>query len=411
MFVSPLRIGVYGISGVGKSTLVRALGKYANAIACVDGSAIIDETCTGGLAGFKQMDTVGKYRAREKAVRCIQKRFEAQNRHVVVAGHYSFLKDSGFEIAWTKADSAFYDLIIHLDCGTETHRQRCEFDQSRSRKFDDADLMRWRRFERESLEQLCARENRPFATIDSGLPLDEQIKAVLEIVSRVGLSKAAKTISRTHRKAVVLDCDGTLNDDDVLNYAPIQQLSVDTITRIFKLYQGYCFDAFFAVSQHIDNNVARQDVLRMLDHARASLSLNPTIARALDDLNEKHNASEPIVRIAVSCGFAHGWQNCLGNRAFWLGGASFDLFGCILSDEGKGHFVRELKRHGAEVTCFGNSSSDLPMLLEADYSFYVHTGHPNERHLEKLRGHRSLSLLQLEHQNARHDTFQADTVS
>ncbi|SEG24184.1 hypothetical protein SAMN05421751_11933 [Jhaorihella thermophila] len=52
----------------------------------------------------------------------------------------------------------------------------------------------------------------------------------------------------------------------------------------------------------------------------------------------------------------------LNDRAYWLGGASFDLFGCILSDAGKGHFVRELKRHGVEVTCFGNSSSDLPML-------------------------------------------------
>ncbi|WP_188127810.1 hypothetical protein [Ruegeria intermedia] len=49
-----------------------------------------------------------------------------------------------------------------------------------------------------------------------------------------------------------------------MKYAPVPQISVDGNTRVFKRFPGYFFDAFFAMSRHIETHVARQCVLRSL---------------------------------------------------------------------------------------------------------------------------------------------------
>ncbi|WP_392564167.1 ATP-binding protein [Orbus wheelerorum] len=393
MNTHPLRIGIYAVSGTGKSTLINRLNElYGNILNCIDGSSIIDDLVPGGINSFKKLSSVDKYHYREQAVQYLQNNFKKDNKHMVIAGHYSFLSKEDYDVAWTAADSKFYDLIIFLQAEAELIFTRCEADIKRNRQYRVEQIRAWQEYEHEKLVQICLVDQRNLHIIDASLSLDEQVKQVIKCVSSTVVEKSAIELASQYHEIIVCDCDGTLNDSDVLDFSEHSSLSVQKITDIFKKYpNGYSFDAFFEVSKYMDNPLAKQHIDTMINKAKNQLTLNSSMKASL----ERHLNKNGCL-IMISCGYPEAWQACFDGKAYMIGGASFARYGCVITDQYKKLFVMTLKAHKARVISYGNSSSDIPMLSESDIGYFVYSDKISERYSHKLAHYKHINFLQLD---------------
>lgn len=384
MIIKALRIGIYSISGVGKSTLIQSLNeRYSDIVSCIDGSSVIDAVVPEGLSFFKKLSIDEKYDVREKAVGFLQEQFQRDSKHMVIAGHYSFLTNDGYDIAWTKADSDFYDVIIFLDAEASVVYERCQLDNNRQRNYSLDQIKAWRDFEYSRLKELCKLENRPFYVVNATLPIEEQLKYLIQYTSESVVRSFAFDIAMRSKKIVVCDCDGTLSHDDVLNYSMNENLTLQKVTSIFQQNeQGYSFHSFWLVSLYLDQ-LPGNALDDMVDNARNHLIMDSV----MDEQLTKH-VSEGYLLVAISCGYPDAWTHMLESitqQSSVLGGASFLRYGCLITDQEKKLFLLSLKEQGCTVIAYGNSSSDIPMLKEADQAYFVYAGVLKERYRTKLQ--------------------------
>jgi len=397
MLTTPLRIGLYGVSGVGKSTLSNHLSVYKNALGCIDGSQAIDAVTPGGLDEFKHSSDDIKTKLRHKSIDYLQNQFSTEQKHLVISGHYCFLNHGKFDIVWDQKDAEFYDVIFLLECNVATHKQRCENDNSRSRNYSINELECWQTFERNALGKECQSHNIPLYQIDTTLALIEQEKIFIKAISEVVIDKVALEISEQYSSAFLFDCDGTLNHQDVLDFSKSNELSKDTVSGIFKEFTGYCFDAFHSVSRYMDFTVYDKDRDFMISTAKHSLKLNPSMKFVIDSYIKKFiKEGHTVSKVAISCGFPSAWAACFTEKDYLIGGASFNTFGCLVTDKTKERLAKKLDFYGVYIIGFGNGSSDIGMLLNSHRGVYVYSDKPSTRHLEKLKSHRSLEIIQLE---------------
>jgi len=116
------RIGLYGINCTGKTTVAKKISELHPNYEFIDGSDIINKVCPGGLSEFKKLNTFEKYNVRETAINYLKNYQNKIKKHLVIAGHYSFLQDDNtFEIALTRADVQFYTDIFSLYFTKEVH--------------------------------------------------------------------------------------------------------------------------------------------------------------------------------------------------------------------------------------------------------------------------------------------------
>jgi hypothetical protein len=389
----PLRVGLYGVSGIGKSYLLGHLNQYVNSVHTLEGSSAIDSVCIGGLSAFKSMSSEEKYLVRCKSVDELNRQFMTDKRHMVVAGHYSFLTQNGYEIAWTDADANFYDVIIMLDCTSETHYQRSTFDTARKRSFSQSQLDGWRDFEQSELQARCEESNIPFYILNSELPLEQLLMRITELVSTEVINSVADKLAIQFDSIILCDCDGTLNKDDILDYAADSELSPLKISTIFKKYGGYSRESFFAVSQYIDAQVPKLAVDNMLLNAGV-LQPHALVASELASLREINRVRQiKDALVLISCGFPNAWNALSLAADMVMGGASFNRFGCILTDALKAQFAERLKKKEILVTSFGNSSSDFGMLLNSDFAVFVYDQEIKPHYAVSLQNLKSIKLL------------------
>lgn len=394
MNVHPLRIGIYAISGTGKSTLINRLKEsYEEILNCIDGSSIVDAVVPGGINAFKKLSSIDKYNFREKAVQYLQHKFISEHKHMVVAGHYSFLFKDAYDVAWTAEDSKFYDLIIFLQADAELIFSRCEADIERNRQYNIEQIQAWQVYEYEKLEQICSVDQRNFYVIDASLSLDEQVKKFVECVSSTVVEKTAAKLASEYREVIVCDCDGTLNHSDVLEFSEHLSLSVQKITDIFKKYpNGYSFDAFFEVSKYIDNPTVKQHIDAMVNKAKSQLTLNSSMKASLEKNFNKNECGFAM----ISCGYPEAWQSCFDSKVYMIGGASFARYGCVMTDQHKKLFVTTLKEYQTIVISYGNSSSDILMLSESDVGYFVYSDIISDRYRQTLARYNHINFLHLD---------------
>lgn len=393
MLAKPLRIGLYGVSGIGKSYLLDKLNQYVNSVVTLDGSTAIDQVCEGGLSAFKKMQLEDKYNMRCASIAQLNRQFFADNRHMIVSGHYSFLTSTGYEIAWTEADTKFYDLIIILKCSSEKHFQRCNLDHSRNRNFSQEQLDDWREFEHNGLQAICAASAIPFYSLSVEEPLELVLQQLIYLISDEVIAATANDLARQFDSVILCDCDGTLNNDDILNYSINSELSSEKISNIFKHYGDYSPESFFAVSEYVDTLEQKNIVSNMLDNAGV-LQPHTLIVNELTSIREKnHTKGINDALVLVSCGFPTGWNHpCLASTLV-LGGASFNCFGCILTNERKTKLAKLLRSKSLTVTSLGNSSSDFGMLENSDFAYFIYSNKIKSRYVDFLNKNDSVKLL------------------
>ncbi|WP_252180117.1 ATP-binding protein [Endozoicomonas sp. 4G] len=391
MVTKPLRIGIYGVSGVGKTTLTQRLEKYSHSVQVIDGSRVIDAVSEGGLAVFKRKSLQEKAKDRFRAIDYFQSVFVKAEKHLVIAGHYSFLKVDGFEDAWTDADADFYDVIFFLHKSPEAILLQCQSDVSRNRDFTLQQIEQWQVYEWQSLQAVCSANTIDLHQLNGDNSADSIERAFIEHISGLVIRKISKGIADSGYQSVVLcDCDGTLNHNDVYEFfheGPV----VDSVTAIFKQYPAYCHDAFIDVSNYLDFSITEPLIRKMVEDASRSLEINPVMLRTLRKLR-----NDGAVIVFVSCGFPKAWNSSAFQADVIIGGASFGSYGCLVTDQSKLLLAQLLVDQNLHVSAFGNGSVDIGMLNVSHKAHYVYSDQINPKHINRLEDHKDLHLIKLE---------------
>lgn len=388
MLPEKLRIGVYGVSGVGKSTLISQFKKYPISTFATDGSDIIDKITEGGLSEFKKSTNDAKFKIRTQASKKLFELFQENDKHLLVAGHFCFLTNNDFEIVWTESDSRFYEIIFYLHKPAQFIWQQQYSDSSRKRTFSENDLDQWQEFEYEKLVSICKENKIRLEKLDGTLPIIELEKSMIKIISDETIQKAGRNIiSEKNKNVMLLDCDGTLNNQDVLDFVSDDCINKKVISDIFKKYGDYCFDAYYEVSLLF----SKLNINKIFTTVESQLYIHSKIKKIIELAK-----SQGWNVIFISSGFPTFWQKSCHLANNVLGGASFNDYGCILTNENKANLAFQLKANGITVSSFGNGSADFGMLKNSDFGTFVFSEKIKDSHKTMIDSLSHVSTISLE---------------
>jgi len=162
------RIGLYGISGTGKTTILKEVANATSNLIWLEGSRLVTDAAGLTLEDFKKLSDSEKYFFREKA---IERAFQIQikeNKHIIIDGHLVFAKgENDFENVMTKTDATFYTDYIYLNLPTEIILQRQQNDIDRKRNYNANTISNWAAFELKELKLFCNKNNFPFHILET----------------------------------------------------------------------------------------------------------------------------------------------------------------------------------------------------------------------------------------------------
>lgn len=154
------RIGLYGVSGTGKTTILKEVSKLTSDVIWLEGSRLVTEAAGLTLEQFKKLTEKEKYFFRESA---IDRAFEIQrteNKHIIIDGHLVFVKgENEFENVMTLKDEIFYTDYIYLSLPAEVILQRQQNDSDKKRNYSATTIANWAAFELQELKQFCDKRN------------------------------------------------------------------------------------------------------------------------------------------------------------------------------------------------------------------------------------------------------------
>lgn len=151
------RIGLYGVKGVGKTTISKEVNRLAsNALVWLEGSRLVLEAAKVPLTEFKRLPEEKKHLFREQA---IEKAIEVQlieNKHILIDGHLVFPKgEDEFENVMTDKDNLFYTDFVYLKFPPKVILQRQKDDLIKKRIYPLKTIKNWIEFEISELEKVC----------------------------------------------------------------------------------------------------------------------------------------------------------------------------------------------------------------------------------------------------------------
>lgn len=166
--VRPVVVGIYGVSGCGKTTLVERLKKALGErdFAFFDGSQTLSSMVRGGLGAFKQKPDAEKAVYREIAIQHIAETYQSEQKVGITAGHLTLWTGTGALEIHTQADLEAYTHMLYLDAPPETIADYRLNDKSRNRpELSVGDLRRWQWSEKSRAKTLCRHHGIMFFTL------------------------------------------------------------------------------------------------------------------------------------------------------------------------------------------------------------------------------------------------------
>lgn len=155
---TPMIIGLYGISGAGKSFLMNHIKSAPELkdFMFYEGSAMISQCVPhGGLAAFSQMADSEKEIVRRHAIQQIKtEAFNAQ-KHAVITGHFSFWQGDKCDFVYTTSDLETYTHIFYLCTPPEVVHERRRKDVRERAELSCEALQEWQQAELSKARDLC----------------------------------------------------------------------------------------------------------------------------------------------------------------------------------------------------------------------------------------------------------------
>jgi len=388
----PIIIGLYGISGCGKSYLLNQLKADSTLkdrrFAFYDGSELIDKVTPGGLDVFKQLKRAEKDRRIEAALSKVSKDCQDRQETAVITGHYFFYNPEmkpKISVASIDKDWETYTHIIYLDVNPGIVAGRRLADTSRVRtELSVKDLAEWQQVERINLRRKCREKDILYV----GLPVENsshdsvtllQLKAVLqdfqehtETSNMAAIDEALETALSYQggvEKVLLLDGDKTLApyDTGAMFWNSLGGDPYDPLKKLFDS-KGYSYASFRQATLLYEEMASMFDTL--CDKVASQVDMYPEMIALLNSV-----AKEPHVRaVIVTCGLRPVWKKVLKRNGLShvnvIGGGRIGN-GYVVTDQVKGHIVDKLHEKKLRVLAFGDSPLDLEMLTKADAGYVV----------------------------------------
>ncbi|WMX17170.1 ATP-binding protein [Aureispira sp. CCB-E] len=150
------RIGLYGVKGVGKTTILKEVNKLTSNAVWLEGAKLVLDAAKLPLTEFKKLPKDKKHLFREQA---IEKAIEVQskmNKHILIDGHLVFPKgEDEFENVMTDKDNLFYTDFVYLVFPPKVILQRQKDDLIKKRIYSLKTIKNWIEFEMSELEKVC----------------------------------------------------------------------------------------------------------------------------------------------------------------------------------------------------------------------------------------------------------------
>lgn len=149
------RVGLYGVSGCGKTTLAKSFANKDDIYMWIPGSKPLADLVGGDIAVFQKLPEKEKIIYREKAIQNAFKLQEARKKNVIIDGHYCFFKRPSYEIVMTDADRKFYTDFVYMNLPAEDILKRQENDTEKRRNYTTQEITAWQHYEIEQLKKEC----------------------------------------------------------------------------------------------------------------------------------------------------------------------------------------------------------------------------------------------------------------
>jgi uracil phosphoribosyltransferase len=365
-------VGLYGVSGSGKSHGLSMLSAKHREWRCLEGSEVIarmmQERGGGTLEDFQHLDADAKESIRSLAAGYIR----SLKGVTLVAGHFSFpmMTENGqeFDDVFTEEDAKTYDVIFYLDTPPERVYNQRQSHDGRAREELPIDVLeKWILHEKDSLPS----HMKSCTIVEKWEELDEFITQ--SITPLVG---AAETLSRAALRGAIeqvpvadvyllIDGDHTITPQDTgrlffdhanLHHDP--SLNKESLNGIFKRFSTYEFQPFYEASL-LYMNALSVEAYKEIAHEIGSnqVFFHDSWLALLSSL-------PPHVHpILVSSSIRESWKAALDKYGLSgsmtiIAGNHAELHDYLVDPEAKEIVVTELRRlhRGCRVIAVGDSS-------------------------------------------------------
>lgn len=405
----PVVIGLYGVSGCGKTTLLQELKKKLGEenFAYYEGSEVIAQVTPGGLESFKSLHKDEQPRYRKRAINTIKEQCMTTGKTGVVTGHFSFCAEGPLERDWNDKPDEFkagepvltpndwetYSHVIYLWLPAEVIAERIQNDTVRQREvlaFDT--LRRWQQHEIDQLRSSCRSYGILFNVVFAEHPsLAGKVSTMLLDFSihdeEHNLARATQRLDELLttqpglETVLVFDGDKTLSDSDTgalfweskgvlpKHIVPEGEYPLETL---FSGPLQYSYAAFRQAMLLYEDCADDNEFGKLCKQVAAKVAIYPELLQLIWDVKHK----EHIGIIVMTCGLRRVWEEIiklydLSDKVKVIGGGRL-RDGFIVTGDVKAALVRHLQdSYHAHVIAFGDSPLDLPMLAQANEAIVV----------------------------------------
>ncbi|KAK8000848.1 uracil phosphoribosyltransferase-domain-containing protein [Apiospora marii] len=400
--LKPTVVGIYGISGCGKTHLVNELksSHQLDAFRFYEGSEVLGSVVPGGLATFQQSNPSQKQEWRQVAINKIRMEFAAAKETAVVTGHSMFwseVEESG-ECVFTEADANTFTHILYLEVRPEEIAQRRANDTQRKRSHASVNhLLKWQNADKEQLSKLCRAHGILFCAIAPRSTLVKDVVVLLQdfqvhnehynlSLAQQEMGNILTGMSKDLKTMVIFDADKTLTSQDTgSKFWEMASRSEDKSGTLKQLFSGpmqYSYTAFRQAAL-----LYEQEAFESSEHRLKGLledvALRVMLRREFIDLLDLISTQDHVGAVIVTCGLRRIWEKVvrshhLSDKVSVIGGGLIrDRY--VITPETKASLVVRLRAvHGLYVWAFGDSPMDIPMFQQADQAVVV-VGAPDLR--------------------------------
>jgi hypothetical protein len=341
----PTVIGIYGLSGSGKSSLLLRFEETllgSTDYSFFEGSAELDSVTEGGLDAFKSMPDDRKAEYRKRAVEKMKNTCCEKNTTGIVAGNYSiWSKNKGFreeEVVWTESDANLFTHIVYLERDSKSLALQIQGDKTRNDRpvLSKNGLRDWQYRETTGLRKFCRDHHILFSSVSSALLREEMEvtvagriqdfqrhneeynvreaeKRLKEIVTLAGGSCKIETM-------LVLDADKTLAPQDAGNVFWGEEMR-EEIKELFSGPMSWVYIGFRQYTLFVGEQYNETEYGQECEKAAKQVTMHKELLDPLDYVK----GQEHVGAVVVTCGLRGVWEkvleaNGLANSVQIIGG-------------------------------------------------------------------------------------------